>query len=103
MDSLEWINDLPTLAELPPDEAALKLRAVGEDEVAEALEQALAVGEISQTYNFLGIGGPRAAYQEAGSEIGYLALGRSSEKYTPIIPALRVIPDSSLKKAGNKK
>ena len=33
-----WFDDVPVIGELPPEEAVLRLRQIGEDEVAEALE-----------------------------------------------------------------
>ncbi len=33
-----WFDDVPVIGELPPEEAAARLRQVGENEIAEALE-----------------------------------------------------------------
>jgi len=38
MEDQKWFDDVPVIGELPPEEAAARLRQVGEDEVAEALE-----------------------------------------------------------------
>jgi hypothetical protein len=35
-----WFDDLPVIGKLPPEEAAAKLREVGEDELADAIEAA---------------------------------------------------------------
>ena len=35
-----WFDDLPLIGKLPPEEAAAKLREVGEDELADAIEAA---------------------------------------------------------------
>ncbi|MBA2392311.1 MAG: hypothetical protein H0V70_06145 [Ktedonobacteraceae bacterium] len=44
-----WFDDVPVIGELPPEAAAARLRQVGEDEVAEALE---AIREIpSRTFS----------------------------------------------------
>ena len=40
MTTENWFDDLPTIGELPPQDAAAKLREVGEDELADALETA---------------------------------------------------------------
>jgi hypothetical protein len=39
MDTSSWFENLPVVGQLPPEQAAGKLREVGEEEVAEQLEQ----------------------------------------------------------------
>src|SRR5436309_13636753 len=39
MDESSWFEDLPVVGQLPPEQAAGKLREVGEEAVAEQLEQ----------------------------------------------------------------
>jgi hypothetical protein len=40
MNADNWFDDLPVIGKLPPEEAAAKLREVGEDELADAIEAA---------------------------------------------------------------
>jgi len=40
MNTDNWFDDLPMLGQMPPAQAAAKLREVGEDEVADAIENA---------------------------------------------------------------
>jgi len=40
MNTDNWFDDLPVIHKLPPEEAAAKLREVGEDELADAIEAA---------------------------------------------------------------
>jgi len=44
----QWFDDLPTIGMLPPEQAAKKLREVGEDRAAESIEQAPRTG--AQTF-----------------------------------------------------
>lgn len=44
MTSFSWFDDVPVLGQLPPEVAAAKLREVGEEEAAEAIEAAQAKG-----------------------------------------------------------
>ena len=38
MDTSGWFDDLPVIGKLPPEQAIIKLREVGEDDVADMLE-----------------------------------------------------------------
>src|SRR6266487_4805066 len=40
MDTTGWFDDLPVIGKLPPEQAIIKLREVGEDDVADMLEMA---------------------------------------------------------------
>ncbi len=40
MDTTTWFDDLPVLGNMPPEEAAAKLREMGEEETAATLETA---------------------------------------------------------------
>ena len=37
-ESTDWFDDLPVIGKLPPEQAIVKLREVGEDDVADMLE-----------------------------------------------------------------
>lgn len=69
MTNGDWLARLPVIGGLPPDQAAVKLREVGEDEIADVLD---ASGQVAPaTYGVLsrlGIGGGPgvAAYRERG-------------------------------------
>jgi hypothetical protein len=69
----DWLAQLPVIGNLSPEEAAVKLREVGEDEIARALEEAPEAAP--QTFGVLesiGIGRDRA-WQHTSHAIGYLA------------------------------
>jgi hypothetical protein len=38
MDTTGWFDDLPVIGKLPPEQAIIKLREVGEDDVTDMLE-----------------------------------------------------------------
>jgi len=69
----DWLARLPVIGGLPPDEAAAKLREVGEDEIADALE--VSGQSAPATYGVLsrlGIGGDRVWLHTAHA-VGFLA------------------------------
>lgn len=73
MADANWLARLPVIADLPPEVAAVKLREMGEDEIAQALEEApdaapTTFGVLSR----LGIGRDRA-WQHTAHAVGYLA------------------------------
>ena len=73
MTDADWLAQLPVIGNLPPDVAAVKLREVGEDEIARALEEAPEAAP--QTFGVLsafGIGRDRA-WQHTAHAVGYLA------------------------------
>jgi hypothetical protein len=73
MADADWLARLPVIGNLPPDVAAAKLREVGEDEIAQALEEAPEA--VPATYGALsrfGIGQDRV-WQHTAHAIGYLA------------------------------
>lgn len=73
MTDSDWLARLPVIGDLPPDVAAAKLREVGEDEIAQALEEAPEAAPT--TFGVLsrfGIGRDRA-WQHTAHAIGYLA------------------------------
>ncbi len=69
----DWLASLPVIGSLPPEVAAVKLREVGEDELAQALEEAPEAAPTSfGVLSRLGIGRDRA-WQHTAHAIGYLA------------------------------
>ena len=68
-----WLARLPVIGDLPPAEAAVKLRELGEDDLADALDAAPQAAPA--TYGVLsriGIGGDRAWLHTAHA-VGFLA------------------------------
>ena len=71
----DWLASLPVIGSLPPEVAAVKLREVGEDELAQALEEAPEAAPTSfGVLSRLGIGRDRA-WQHTAHAVGYLAPG----------------------------
>ena len=94
MTTSTWFDDLPVLGALPPQEAAAKLREVGEVEAATALEAA--PGEVMRgtTFGKRGIKWPFGdkAWQHTAHAFGYLAPAppgsdRGGEEVFPRLPA----------------
>ena len=72
MTDIDWLARLPVIGDLPPDVAAAKLREVGEDEIAEALEKAPETTRSTfGALSFFGIGRDRA-WQHTAHAVGYL-------------------------------
>jgi hypothetical protein len=100
MLSGDWLGRLPVIGSLAPDEAAVKLREIGEDELADALtatpQAALAsYGLLSR----LGVDRDRAWLHTAHA-IGYLAPAEGSHSgVLPIRHAADIVPDATLKGA----
>jgi hypothetical protein len=95
-----WFDDLPVLGRLPPDQAAAKLREVGEKEAAATLE----TGDIPGT---LGLGDslswllghdPRARlYTNTAHAFGYLAPAAPGDEVLPLRHAGNIVADDALK------
>lgn len=96
MSTSSWFDDLPVLGKLPPDEAAIKLREIGENEAAATLETAQNEGV---TF------GPGwwwpfqdRAWQHTAHAFGYLASARPGNEPLPIQHAGNILADTTLKK-----
>jgi hypothetical protein len=93
-----WLARLPVLGTLPPAEAAAKLREVGEDDLADAVDAASQAAPA--TYGVLsriGIGGDRAWLHTAHA-VGFLAPApRPGSGLLPIRHAASITPDHGLK------
>jgi hypothetical protein len=101
--SERWLDQLPTLGQLPPDQAAAKLREVGEDDLAAELVEASA--QAPAAYGLLSRLRLRRdrAFRHTSHAIGYLppAPGRQTEPL-PIGHAGNLAPDESLRGARVK-
>lgn len=102
---LSWFDDFPVLSALPLEEAILKLHSVGEDEVADALE------DIEQeTSPSLGFRNETLKWRPFQDQpwlhfhhvFGYLAPARVSQRCLPIRSLDTVPADKTLKKARIK-
>ncbi len=97
-----WFDDVPVIGELPPEEAAARLRQVGEDEVAEALE---AIRRTS-SHTF----GPGKSWWElpdkpwlhTGLALGYLPPTQTSHTSMVVQSAENIPADPALKNARVK-
>ncbi|MEQ9548453.1 MAG: hypothetical protein RIM23_02370 [Coleofasciculus sp. G3-WIS-01] len=100
MTTDNWFDDLPTIGELPPQEAAAKLREVGEDELADALEAAqYKVTADSTTFGLAEDLLPwlPKPWLYPTHVIGYLTPAKSDITVLPIQNACKILPDSTLK------
>jgi hypothetical protein len=91
MDAKPWFDHLPVLSNLPPKEAAAKLRDVGEIEAADLLETGQR--EPSQVFGLrehLGEVFKLKPYQHAGQTLGYIASTYSSLEMHPIEDISRI-------------
>jgi hypothetical protein len=100
MSDADWLASLPVIGDLPPEVAAVKLREVGEDEIAQALEDASEAAPTSfGVLSRLGIGRDRA-WQHTAHAIGYLAPTKSPQAgLLEIVHAGNVTADENLKGA----
>ena len=85
MDTSTWFDDMPVLGNMPPEEAAVKLREMGEEETAAALETA----QETQAQTFK-LGGRKSwwpfqdkPWQHTAHTFGYLA---------PVLPGSGPLP-----------
>jgi hypothetical protein len=102
MTTISWLNELPVLGKLPPDQAADKLREVGEDEVAAALEAAQEASPTTYGWPKLTLRRDRA-WRHTAHAVGHLAPtnGPRTEPLA-IHHAGNIGPDQSLKGARVK-
>jgi hypothetical protein len=103
----DWFDDMPVVGKLPPEEAVVKLREIGEVEAAEMLE--MAEEESAPTFGMPGIKGwgpfQEKPWQYTAHTFGYLAAGqpgRDALEPLPISPIGGVKVDSSLQHARLK-
>ena len=98
-----WFDDLPVLGALPPEEAAVKLRQLGETEAAEALEEAETKEVVSYQVTRK-IRWPFSArpWQHTAHAFGYLAPAPPGGAPLPIQGAGAIAADPTLKNARVK-
>lgn len=101
MATTTWFEDLPVIGKMQPGKAAAKLREVGDDNAADALEGGLAKGE-----GFRGLARPwpfqDKPWQHTAHAFGYLAPVPPGSSAQPIQHAGNIAPDALLKKARIK-
>src|SRR6266699_4890453 len=99
MATSQEFDDLPVLGDMTPEQAIVKLREVGEDEVANVLETAPrtrgAFDGLANMFSFLGITPP--AWVHTAHVFGYLAPGSSESGVLPIRHAGNMDGDPQLK------
>jgi hypothetical protein len=102
MTASQWFEDLPVLGAMPPEEAAIKLRQLGEDEAAEELEAAQ-LGEATTRGEAYGPKGRslwpfhERAWQHTAHAFGYLAPAPPGSAALPIQHAGNIAADAALK------
>ena len=96
-------KDFPSLASLPPQQAAAMLRSVGENDTANTLDKLAASTQPGTAQDF-GVGDlfnlarvSNKPWLQSGTTIGYLSPDPSSDDSIPIISARRVVADATLK------
>jgi hypothetical protein len=95
-----WFADLPVLGQFPPDEAVSKLREVGEEDLARAIESAARSAKFSPaTFGMLDGLFPTQPWQHATHAFGYLSPGGPGSELVPLQHAGNIEPDPTLKGA----
>lgn len=112
MSTSKWFDDLPVLGKLPPEQAAIKLREVGEYEVADRLKAAQVIadalsgtqgrnpqvfGDYGHLWSF-----QEQPYQHTSHALGYLSPKSTDNELLPISSASKISTDSSLKNSRLK-
>jgi hypothetical protein len=104
MSAARWFDDLPVLGKLPPEEAAAKLRELGESGAASALESA-SLEKMPTRGQF---GGrwywpfQDKPWQHTAHAFGYLAPSPPGNDYLPIHHAGNIASDPTLKNSRIK-
>jgi hypothetical protein len=102
MTGSSWLDELPVLGTLPPEQAAAKLREVGEEEAADALESAAETAPASYGLPKI-LGGKDRAWRHTAHAVGHLAAEPPSPgELMPIRHAGHITPDETLKNARIK-
>lgn len=101
----DWFDDLPVLGKLPPDLAAVKLREIGDDHTAAALERSAAEQD-TELVSF-GVGEwlwpfQDKPWQHTAHTFGYLPPAPPGDGLVPIRHASNMAADASLKNARIK-
>ena len=101
MTTSTWFDDLPILGRLPPAEAAAKLREVGENETADAIETAKDARDF-QTFGLRERLFPDRQWQHTAHAFGYLAPATPGSDPIPIRHAGNIEADPTLANARIK-
>src|SRR3989442_10281336 len=92
-----WFDDLPVLGALSLDETIIKLREVGEDDVANALETAQNI-QPSEEFGLLDwFTNLEKPYLHTAHAFGYISPFPSSDEVLPVLPTSSIQADSSLR------
>jgi hypothetical protein len=102
MGPQDSFDDLPVLGKLPPELAAVKLREIGDDATAEALERSAA--EVDTELVPFGVGEwlwpfQDKPWQHTAHAFGYLPPAPPGDGLMPIRHASNMVADASLKNA----
>jgi hypothetical protein len=101
-----WFEDVPVIGALAPEQAAQKLREIGEDEMALQLTQQKGPSRGATTFGESGKGGfwpfQDKPWQHTEHAFGYLGLATAIEDKVIIQPVENIQPDLSLKNARVK-
>jgi hypothetical protein len=96
-----WFDDVPVLGKLRPEEAALKLREIGEVDAAVTIETAraenLTFGSSHSWWPF-----QDRAWQHTAHAFGYLSPTSTAADFVPIRHAGNILADPSLKRSRVK-
>ena len=99
MTTSQVFGDLPVLGDMPPEQAIAKLREIGENEVADAIESAPrrrgAFDGLANMLSFLRLTPP--AWVHTAHAFGYLAPASAEEGMLPIRHAGNITGDPRLK------
>ena len=102
MNTSNWFDDQPVIGKLLPEQAAAKLREVGENEAADMLE----VAQDSQSKSFFESRGRKSwwpfqdkPWQHTAHAFGYLAPSAPGSDPQPIYSISNISADASLKNA----
>ncbi len=104
MHTSNWFDDQPVIGKLPPEQAAVKLREVGESEAADMLE----VAQDTQSKAFESRGRKSwwpfqdKPWQHTSHAFGYLAPSLPESDPQPIYSIGNISPDPNLKNARIK-
>ncbi|MGH7496940.1 MAG: hypothetical protein ACREOO_31715 [bacterium] len=107
MDQAHWFDDLPVLGNMTPEQAALKLRELGEEEMTgkpASSKPVVTRGAGAATSRSFGDWWPfgEKAWHHTGHAFGHIAPAPPNESDLPIRHAGNIAPDQALKNARIK-
>jgi hypothetical protein len=98
MPTTPWFDDVPTLGRLPPERAAAKLRELGEDAAADALQGGARRGPLAGILDIIPF--RERLWAHTAHAFGYLAPAEPGPDLLPIRHAGNMKADASLKGAS---